>query len=472
MENTADRNSTAGGQSQDRRLRLFAIDGKERDRWYSVIRSFLDADWVDGDIGSILLQPDCVDVAVVNDERALPHVDLAIRDLVRRQIPTLHIVDGIQEWRNTWENPAFTIGEELAMPMFQPILCHKAACLGREQVRIFESWGNLGKCEVVGLPRLDAMISRRPRIRGAGEPFRLLVATARTPGFTPAQMDAARRALGDVKQWCAAHAQIDNVAIEPIWRLTHNLHAELNVTNNLKDCFGGDFADILQQVDALITTPSTAMLEGMLQGVPVALLDYTNSPPYNASAWMIAAPEHIDGALRGLISPPPARMVLQDTLLHDQLECRTPAAPRLNRLLRAMAKCGRRCRRAETPLTFPYRILSDDQDGHHLPEERFDLRTLYPHHPVFGRFDQVELQVELGHVRREIARQQKAIANQQEEIGRQCGEFNRQIAEQQSELECCRSRLQNIVNSRTWRMANKARRVVDSILLRRKRAKR
>ena len=38
-------------------------------------------------------------------------------------------------------------------------------------------------------------------------------------------------------------------------------------------------------IEAFICTPSTALLEGMLAGVPMAAIDYTKAPPYNAVAW-------------------------------------------------------------------------------------------------------------------------------------------------------------------------------------------
>ena len=44
--------------------------------------------------------------------------------------------------------------------IFQPVVGHKIACLGRSQARILESWGNVGKCEIVGAPRLDRLIGK------------------------------------------------------------------------------------------------------------------------------------------------------------------------------------------------------------------------------------------------------------------------------------------------------------------------
>ena len=42
----------------------------------------------------------------------------------------------------------------------KPLMGHKLACLGRAQARTVESWGGLGKCEIVGQPRFDEMMAR------------------------------------------------------------------------------------------------------------------------------------------------------------------------------------------------------------------------------------------------------------------------------------------------------------------------
>jgi hypothetical protein len=173
----------------------------------------------------------------------------------------------------------------------------------------------------------------------------------------------------------------------------------VGVRNELSDTTGRELAEALGTVDAMITTPSTCMLEGMLQGVPVALLDYHNCPHYVPAAWAITAREHLDQVVPELLDPSPGRMLYQDTVLHDALECRTPAMPRMAQLVEAMVRVGRECREAGRMPAFPARMLADPQGGHHLPEERFDLRALYPDQEVFRSMDRAALQAEIGHLR-------------------------------------------------------------------------
>jgi hypothetical protein len=380
------------------RPRILLVDGIGRAACYTELRAALDADWL------LELTPAVerdavsnIDLAIVSQENHSP-TSISLCRLVERGIPTLCLMDGITEWRFTWTYHEPEPGQ-LSRPRYQPVLAHKVACIGRSQARLFESWGSLGKCEVVGLPRLDPLRERPPRRRQPGEPLRLLITTAKMPAFSTGQLRDVVRSLQDLKRWLDGARADGRLAVEPVWRLTFELEAQLGVRNELSDDTGSELARVLSGVDAMVTTPSTCMVEGMLQSIPVALLDYHGCPSYVPAAWSIGAPEHLDRVLPELASPPLARMLYQDTVLHDALECRTAALPRLLRLIEGMIDVGQECRRSGRPLAFPCRMLPDEQGGHHLPEERFDLGTLYPDHVALAAMDRAALQAELAHLR-------------------------------------------------------------------------
>jgi hypothetical protein len=410
------------------RPRILLIDAVGRPQCYTELRAALDAEWLTELTPAIERDAvSAIDLAVVSQEND-PKTTVALCRLAERGVPTLCLMDGISEWRFIWANHRPTPGE-LSRPRYQPVLSHKVACIGRSQARLFESWGNLGRCEVVGLPRLDALVGRRPRSRVPGEPFRLLIATARMPAFTPGQLRLVEQSLRDMKEWIDGARSSGPVKIEPVWRLTFGLETALGIRNERRDSdgfldaaatgfaddTGGNLAAVLTSVDAMVTTPSTCLLEGMLQAIPVALLDYHNSPQYVPAAWSITARQHLDQVMPELVSPPPTRMLHQDTILHDALECRTPAMPRLVRLIEAMIGAARDCRASGRPLIFPTQMLADEQRGHHLPEERFDLGVLYPDHAAFDAMDRAALQAEISHLRgrqEEQAREITALKRQ------------------------------------------------------------
>lgn len=340
--------------------------------------------------------PTGTELVVAADCYHQPNVTL-LRRAVEQGIPTLILADGILEYRNTWEHPQLAPGA-----LFQPVLGHKLACLGRSQARIVESWGNAGSCEIVGAPRLDRYASIRRRVRESGQPWRLLVMTALTPYFTAGQHALVRQGLLDLKAHLEGARAADGSPVEVVWRVTKGLETELDVGVPPAALAGRELAEILMQVDAVVTTPSTAMLEAMLLGLPVATLDYCNVPAYVPAAWRITAEAHIVPTLAALGAPDPARMLYQDTVLHDALECATPAAARMVELARRMITHGRDARAANRPLSFAPRLLASPiiAEG----EARCDLAYLFPDAPQFAPADPRALQVEIGQLRRALAR--------------------------------------------------------------------
>jgi hypothetical protein len=330
----------------------------------------------------------------------------------------LILSDGILEYRNTWENPKLPPGA-----LFQPVRGHKIACLGRSQVRTLEAWGNVGRCELVGLPCLDAMLGRRPRVRAGGEPFRILVTTALTPAFSPEQRTLVRRSLADLRYWQLQNPRVGGVRLELVWRLTGELEASLGLPAARRLDVRPPLAQALEGVDAVITTPSTVQLEAMLQGVPVALLDYTNSPAYVPAAWSITAPRHLESVLPQLVDPPAPRRLHQHVILHDALECHTPAAPRMQALVEAMLTAVDVSRSDGTPLRFPPRILVDEHSGHSAPEPSWDLAALFPDATALRETDLGRLQrrtAELEHVSRRLpwVEQERAAAEAEARLWR------------------------------------------------------
>jgi hypothetical protein len=221
--------------------------------------------------------------------------------------------------------------------------------------------------------------------------MRLLIMTAKKSGFNAEQIETTYRSLTHLRDILQ-----DRSDIEIIWRVTQNLHRDLNVRNTVSDVTSSEFHDLLHHVDAVITTPSTAMLEAMLFGHPVALLDYHNCPHYIPAAWQITSKEQILPVVEDLRTAPLNRMLYQDYCLHDALSCRTPALPRMVQLIERMIHIKRQNGDGgNAELVFPYRLLDDPNEHISWPNENFDLQKLYSHHSTFGCQDMTTLQTTL-----------------------------------------------------------------------------
>ncbi len=329
-------------------------------------------------------------------------------------VATLYAIDGILEWRNAWENSKI----EPACPWtMRPVLSDKVVCIGNQQARILASWGNTEKIEVVGIPRFDSLVAqaKSPQVSEANDRVRILVMTAKCPGFTDRQRQQILESLVDLKKWLQAEGTIDGKRIEVTWRLTGDLPDQVGVENHPADFSGQELAQILDQVDLVVTTPSTAQLESSLLGKPTALLDYTNSPIYTDAAWRISAAEQIAVTLQSMIGPSPARLELQRYLLHDNLQLETSATERMVSLIKAMLEvaANANARPAECgEIEFPSNLLPPVESD----VNQIHLAQWFPSRAEFAEQDKTVLQAELAHARREIEHLNQVIESLQDEL--------------------------------------------------------
>lgn len=349
-----------------------------------------------------------VDLAICADEFQ-PSTFRNILSCKKAGVPVLHIPDGILEWRNMYEHPR-SFSENGGMPIHQPHFADKIACIGRNQARMMEAWGSIGKCEVVGCARFDSYIGHVKEKRKSDEPFKILVTTAKKPAFTHEQKNLVDRSLIDLFDWCkGVDYVINGQKIKLFYRFMDNRFSSF-CNDSIENCSKGSLNNVLKMVDAVVTTPSTVMLEAMLCNIPVVKLDYTNSPVFTPTIWNITAPEHISSVVSELLDPPAPKMLHQQIILHDCLECNTPAIERLIVLVEEMIRFGVQLKNNKTKLIFPHRIIPISPAVDSYVEPMFDLRELYPGHPVFSRTDTVQLQLENGQLKQELKRLKETLS--------------------------------------------------------------
>lgn len=328
---------------------------------------------------------DSFDVVVTTCEYDPVSIDM-VRQIKALGIPVLLVLDGVLEWRNNWDRP-FDRNDAVQVPFLLPAHSDKIACIGRSQARLLEAWGNWGKCEVTGCPRLDRLIGKKSR----KDKQIILIASSRTPGFSAEQQQAFHRAFLDVREYC------ERTCIQTEWRITDPIRTWMHLESAPGDFTGKELSEVLEHVCAVISMPSTVVVESMLSGIPTAVIDYTNSPVYVPSAWTITAPEHIEPIIQGLLNPDPKRLLHQDICLHDSLECQTPAAPRLIELIRRMGIAHREKR----PL--PDRILNIPGMVSAMPEQPFQLDACFPRNEFYQNRNTLELQSALEQMKAFLA---------------------------------------------------------------------
>lgn len=340
----------------------------------------------------------------------------SIMELKAKHVGTIYLIDGILEWRNAWENRV----DEPACPLaMRPVLCDKAAVIGASQARTLSNWGNGSKIEVVGIPRLDPLRQRwldgaMPRSSNdSPRPFRVLVLSAKTPGFTNTQIETSRRSLLALKTFFDLNQKINGREIEVHWRLTAGLDKAIGVKNQISDLTGSELVSAMEGCDAVISMPSTAMLESMLLRHPVALLDFHNCPTYVPAAWEIRDSESIGSVVSQLLNPCPRRMQFQNEVLSDALQIGEPATDRILELLRKMFDIMDQQMDSPTPFQFPSQLLGSTVS----PKNQFVPHELYPELEALDpRLEDFEVRAQLAHARREINHLQRIQQGLQDEL--------------------------------------------------------
>lgn len=391
----------------------------------------------DSFVTKIIAAEDVVSTAVQGDVAIFfsEHFDRfrqAVVELKAKRVATIYLVDGILEWRNAWENGP----EEPACPFtMRPVLADKVAVIGASQARLLSSWGNGGKIEVVGIPRLDqwteiwrsttspslregqAVMPKGQHPTGEGSassketaPFRVLVATAKTPGFTTQQIETTVRSLSNLKSWFDVTDEVAGRPLEVTWRLTAGLENKIEVENNLSDLSGEELQQAIANCDAFITTPSTSMLEAMLQHKPTALLNYHLCPTYVPAAWNIHSADSIETVMQQLADSCQARLHFQQAIVADALQIAEPATDRLIQLIHSMIASCQQQVNGNDPLKFEANLLPNPVFAPPLEDHISKLG----HAAVFENFnefvvdtDSAAMKAQLAHARREIEHRQR-----------------------------------------------------------------
>ncbi|MDA7541444.1 hypothetical protein N8639_01245 [bacterium] len=315
----------------------------------------------------------------------------AINQLKQKGCRTLYAIDGILEWRNAFE----TQNEEPACPWtMRPVLSEKVAAIGRSQARQLSFWGNRKKIELIGLPRLDdlANFEKQNPLRQLTSKKHLIVMTAKWPGYTDEQILNVEESLFDLKK----ALDFMKERVDVTWRLTGGLAEKLGVVNSFSNANGDEFHQQLKECDALITTPSTAILEGMSCGIPTAILEYNDCPQLTDSVWQIRTERHLKKVLNELLNPPESKLAQQDFVLHDTLECHSAASNRLVDLIDKM-------------FTFPAGEMPESL----VPIDettivgQLDHQFLFSHHKLFETNNVLELQAHAAELERDDNRLQE-----------------------------------------------------------------
>ncbi len=378
--------------------RIAVVDGRHKHGFFALLREALPGEWSDVESGAFAdpARLPAFDLVLTNDESGALAAQ-ALPGLAARGVPSLHLADGVLEWRNCFAHPR-DADEQCGMPLMRPLQSSKFACLGASQARLLEAWGNVGRVEITGSPRFDPLGATR-RCQAPPSAPRVLVASARTPGFDAAQRAVARQAFLDLSPVLAALYGRGRIR-ELVWRLSEPL---ADIPGAVTTGDPPPLAEQLAGVDLVVCQPSTVAIEAMILGKPVVLIDYSGVPELLRAAWHIREAGAIARVLDEVLEATPERCWWQDFLVADQVRADGAATARVVALATAMIAAGRSARASGEPLQLPARMLPAAAGLDHAETLVADLAALAPRHPLFARQDQARLAAELGNARLALA---------------------------------------------------------------------
>jgi len=308
--------------SSDKKIRLATPEGPSRHHHYIALAEQPGIEW----LGVVAPPwedslPAKVDAVIVSCEYFLGN-RLAIAACQRFGIPTYHVLDGILEWRNLFENPRTTIAENGA-PLYRPLISDHTFAIGEIQ-RLTLQWLGNDNVHAFGLPRFDALPVKPCRVGPVEGRPKVLIATANTPWFSDEQKV---RFCEEFGRLVYLFHQRSDLAIE--WRVAEPVAVEFGLANSTQQ----PSTVALQSAAALITTPSSLVIESMRFGVPTLVFDPYACPILNPSAWHATSASTVLQLLPSLLAPDAERAGLQNTIRDFSTHKETDAAKKIAEFL-------------------------------------------------------------------------------------------------------------------------------------------
>lgn len=225
-------------------------------------------------------------------------------------IATLFLVDGPLEWSNSYNNPSlrktnrFFRGYLMEPLIHDVILAVSAAQASYLAFRnpdrdlTFMTYKNQRLTSVKSAPRSD----RR---------WQFLITTAKTPYFGDEEKNNLIHMLRHLI------AVLEKSGYSYVFRIFDlSLLEKLSSKENLLE---GSFAEVLQQVECVIGTPSSVLLQSMASDKPVGTLIYRDAPLFYQTGWLVADLYSLEATLTSMLSREETRMEFQTCCLKENL---------------------------------------------------------------------------------------------------------------------------------------------------------
>ena len=212
----------------------------------------------------------CFGDLVVTIQCASPGALLEVASLATR-CPAICIVDGVVEWRNSYENPLFASSDFCLFhdSIFDYYLCSKNSSV--------ESLAGLG----IPVLTLEEFVTSSCLTNNIASYDTCLVTTARLPYFDSTEKSLLLAELPRICDYIVTSGrQLKLRIFDKDLLKSLSEYRCFNVINE-------SFQSALATADLLFTTPSTVSLDAMAKGIPVIHIDVRDGPLLVQSGWRL-----------------------------------------------------------------------------------------------------------------------------------------------------------------------------------------
>jgi hypothetical protein len=227
-------------------------------------------------------------------------------------IATLFLVDGPLEWSNSYHNDRLHRRNPYFEGALMEPLVHDTVLTISASQTVYLQYRNPGRdLSFMSFKNMRIMNMVKPSSEKAGARWQFLITTAKHPYFNDAEKHNLVLLL---KHLIEAFERSDHSYVFRV--IDPFLLNELPIQHNLTE---GEFGDVLNQVECVIGTPSSVLLQSMASNKPTATLIYRDSPLFFQTGWLLGNFDTISTTLESMISREQTRMELQTFSLKENI---------------------------------------------------------------------------------------------------------------------------------------------------------
>jgi hypothetical protein len=252
---------------------------------------------------------------IVTCHSLVPWINESIVKCRKLGVKSIGLQDGVIEYAHSW-------GKRRSNFRYRPVLTDKIGVFGQFSKDILVSWGcPEERIFITGRPAMQSFECLFNNTVQGSEEYDFLIAPANAPFYDAYQEKNFIDGINDLCDFLKARQYTFLLRIKKkLFPLFHDsLHQYFQDSSSRQ---GIEFTIINSK--AVITTPSTVILDSFYLQKPTAILNYNNESLYLNSPWNISHKDQLEAVIEEMKCPPQSKIELQNLHLKYHLDTNSP----------------------------------------------------------------------------------------------------------------------------------------------------